>query len=73
MKKDFTIKAKTYIIKSIEKNLYLDKFGYLSPYSKDFTWVFDTKKKAEAAYRYGHTAAACRIIEEKDRRHYETD
>ena len=71
MKKDFTIKAKTYIIKSIEKNLYLDKFGYLSPYSKEFTWVFDTKKKAEAAYRYGHTAAACRIIEEKDRRLYE--
>lgn len=70
MKKDFTIKPKTYIIKHIEKPLYLDCFGYLSSFG-DLTKRFDTKKKAQLAYRNGHTAAACRIIEEKDRRLYE--
>ncbi len=54
MSKSFTVEGKTYVIKHIEKNLYLDMFGFLSQFG-DLTARFDTK-----------TAACCIIIEEKD-------
>lgn len=71
MTKDFVVKAKTYLVKDIKSNRYLDHFGYLSPYSETFTETFDTKKKAQAAYRNGKTAACCIIIEEGYRKKYE--
>lgn len=66
MSKSFTVEGKTYVVKHIEKDLYLDQFGYMSTYSKAFTAIFDTKKEAQMAYRNGKTAACCIIIEEKD-------
>lgn len=71
MTKDFVVKAKTYLVKSATDNRYLDHFGYLSPYSETFTETFDTKKKAQLAYRDGKTSATCIIIEEADRKKYE--
>lgn len=70
MKKDFVVKAKTYLIKHIEKPLYMDCFGFLSPFG-GLTERYDTKKAARAAYRNGRTAACCIIIEEGDRKKYE--
>ena len=70
MKKDFVVKAKTYLIKHIELPLYMDCFGYLSPFG-EFTERYDTKKKVRAAYRNSKTAACCIIIEEGDKKKYE--
>lgn len=69
MSKSFTVEGKTYVIKHIEKNLYLDMFGILSEF-RDLTARFDTKKQAQMAYRNGKTAACCIIIEEKEVKHY---
>lgn len=69
MSKSFTVEGKTYVIKHIEKNLYLDMFGFLSQFG-DLTARFDTKKEAQMAYRNGKTAACCIIIEEKDVKTY---
>ena len=70
MRKDFVVKAKTYLVKHIEKPLYLDYFGFMNPFG-DLTERFDTKKKAQLAYKNGHTASCCIIIEEVDRKKYE--
>lgn len=70
MKKDFVVKAKTYLIKHIEKPLYMDCFGFLSPFG-GLTERYDTKKAAQKAYKNGRTAACCIIIEEGDRKKYE--
>lgn len=70
MKRDFVVKAKTYIIVTIESpRRYLDKEGRLTTFSA-LAAKFDTKKAAAMAYRNGHTAAACQIIEAKDWRQY---
>lgn len=69
MSKSFTVEGKTYVIKHIEKNLYLDMFGFLSEFG-DLTARFDTKKQAQIAYRNGKTAACCTIIEEKEVKMY---
>ena len=71
MRKDFVVKAKTYVVKHINRPLYLDQFGYMSTYSTAFTATFDTKKKAQLAYRDGKTSATCIIIEEGERKKYE--
>ena len=71
MTKDFVVKAKTYVVKDMTTNRYLDHFGLLSPYSETFTETFDTKKKAQLAYRNGKTSATCIIIEAGDRKKYE--
>lgn len=71
MTKDFVVKAKTYLVKDIAKPLYLDCFGYMNPFG-DLTERFDTKKKAGIAYRNGHTARCCIIIEEGERKKYES-
>lgn len=70
MTKDFVVKAKTYVVKHIEKPLYLDCFGYMNSFG-DLTERFDTKKKAQLAYKNGRTAACCIIIEEGDKKKYE--
>ena len=69
MSKSFTVEGKTYIIKHINKDLYLDMFGFMSEFG-DLTARFDTKKQAQMAYRNGRTAACCIIIEEKERETY---
>ena len=66
MRKDFVVKVKTYLIKHIEKPLYMDCFGFLSPFG-ELTERYDTKKAAQAAYRNGKTAACCIIVEEERR------
>lgn len=71
MPKSFTIEAKTYIIKHINKDLYLDMFGFMSKYG-DLTARFDTKKQAQIAYRNGKSAACSIIINEKERHTYES-
>lgn len=70
MKRDFVVKAKTYIVKHIEKPLYLDCFGYMNPFG-ELTERFDTKKKAQLAYQNSKTSATCIIIEAEDCKKYE--
>lgn len=65
MAKSFTVEGKTYVVKHRLKDLYLNQFGFLSEFG-DLTERFDTKKKAQMAYRNGHIAACCIIIEEKE-------
>lgn len=70
MPKSFTVKGKTYIVKHMLKPLYLDQFGYMSPYG-DLTQKFDTMKQARKEYRISRTAAPCYIIDEAERDNYE--